>query len=323
MAKYRSSVVDQAERWLGLRSSNKSNAIILTIYNSYKPLPRGYKVKATDNWCATFASAVFIQAGCASIFPIECSCGKIIEKAKKMGIWNENDAYVPNLGDCMLYDWDDNGKGDNIGWPEHIGIVTYVNVESGYVVVTEGNYNKMVKKRTVNINGKFIRGYVTPKFDANYDFQAEEVVVEGKSISTVAHEVIAGAWGSGDLRKKKLEIAGYNYKQIQDEVNRILNTPSQKTKKAAETTKKVVTNVKPQKIDSAIAGTYKVSASSGLYLREGAGTNKKLMVKLPNGTPVVCKGTYSVYGGVKWYYITVIVNGVTYTGFSCSTYLRR
>ena len=40
-----------------------------------------------------------------------------IEKAQAMGIWQENDAYVPQIGDIIMYDWDDNGNGDNTGWP--------------------------------------------------------------------------------------------------------------------------------------------------------------------------------------------------------------
>ena len=321
MAKYREAVVAQAEKWLGLKATDKSNAIILSVYNSNKPLPRGYKVKHGDNWCATFASAVFIAVGYTDIFPVECSCGQLIEKAKKMGIWVENDAYVPKVGDCLLYDWDDNGKGDDSGWPEHIGIVTYVNKDSGYMVITEGNYSKSVKKRTVNINGRYIRGYVTPKFNGAYKASDDTVQVGGKTISTVAHEVIAGQWGSGDARRKKLAAAGYNYTDVQNEVNRILNTPSTNVSKAAVTKNAITTNVRPTSIDAAIAGNYRANAN--LYLREGAGTNKKAMVKMPIGTEVICNGYYTKYNGVRWYYITAIVNGIAYTGFSCSTYLRR
>ena len=32
-----------------------------------------------------------------------------------MGCWQENDAYVPSPGDAILYDWQDNGIGDNTG----------------------------------------------------------------------------------------------------------------------------------------------------------------------------------------------------------------
>ena len=43
-----------------------------------------------------------------------------------------------------------------------------------------------------------------------------------KSITTIAQEVIAGKWGSGDERKKRLQAAGYNYDAVQKEVNRLL-----------------------------------------------------------------------------------------------------
>lgn len=321
MVYYRSAVVDKANSWLGLKSTNKSNKIILDTYNKAGILPRGYIVKETDNWCATFASAVFIAIGYKDIFPIECSCGQMIKLAKSMGIWVENDAYVPEIGDCMLYDWDDTGKGDDTGWPDHIGIVTYVNKKSGYIEVTEGNYQKSVKKRTVNINGRYIRGYIAPKFDATYDFDVEEPELGERDINTIVHEVIIGKWGSGDLRRRKLAAAGYDYNQIQNEVNRILNTRSKATVKA-EYTRKVVSPVRPQGVDSAIVGNYETTAN--LHIREGAGTNKKTMKLMPKGTIVKCSGSYTLSNGQRWYYITTApINGVVYTGFSCSKYLVR
>lgn len=47
-----------------------------------------------------------------------------------------------------------------------------------------------------------------------------------KSVSQVAKEVIAGSWGNGDTRKRKLEAAGYNYNAVQAEVNRQLGVSS-------------------------------------------------------------------------------------------------
>lgn len=43
-----------------------------------------------------------------------------------------------------------------------------------------------------------------------------------KSTTEIAKEVIAGKWGNGDARRKKLEEAGYNYNTVQKEVNRLL-----------------------------------------------------------------------------------------------------
>ena len=49
-----------------------------------------------------------------------------------------------------------------------------------------------------------------------------------KSVSTIADEVIAGKWGNGDTRKKKLEAAGYNYSEVQAKVNEKLGVSTAK-----------------------------------------------------------------------------------------------
>ena len=41
-----------------------------------------------------------------------------------------------------------------------------------------------------------------------------------KSNEEIAKEVIAGKWGNGDERKKRLTAAGYNYDAIQDIINK-------------------------------------------------------------------------------------------------------
>ena len=43
-----------------------------------------------------------------------------------------------------------------------------------------------------------------------------------KSVAEVAKEVVSGKWGNGADRKKKLEAAGYNYSEVQKEVNKLL-----------------------------------------------------------------------------------------------------
>lgn len=43
-----------------------------------------------------------------------------------------------------------------------------------------------------------------------------------KTTTQVAKEVIAGKWGNGATRKKKLKKAGYDYKAVQKEVNKLL-----------------------------------------------------------------------------------------------------
>lgn len=170
MEKYASQVVKQAQAWLGRKEGSAKHREIIDLYNAQKPLPRGYKVKYYDAWCATFVSAVAIELGYTDIIPTECSCIKMIEKLKKLGAWVENENRTPNPGDIIFYDWQDNGKGDNVGSPDHVGIVE--KVSGGKITVIEGNFDGEdadgvdgVERRTLYVNGKFIRGYGVPKYD--------------------------------------------------------------------------------------------------------------------------------------------------------------
>lgn len=47
-----------------------------------------------------------------------------------------------------------------------------------------------------------------------------------KTNSEIAKEVIDGKWGNGEERKNKLKEAGYDYKSVQSEVNRMLSVSS-------------------------------------------------------------------------------------------------
>ena len=98
----RAKVVSIAEKYLGCKESNGSHRKIIDLYNSHKPLARGYPVKYTDAWCATFVSAVFIEAGLTEIAPTECGCGAMINLYKKIGRWEEKDDYVQSPGDVVM-----------------------------------------------------------------------------------------------------------------------------------------------------------------------------------------------------------------------------
>lgn len=161
-AELRQKVVDTAKAWLGCRESDGSHRKIIDLYNKHKPLARGYAVRYTDAWCATFVSAVAIKLGLTGIMPTECGCGEMIRLYAKIGRWMEQDNYVPEPGDIIMYDWDDTGKGDCTGEPEHVGIV--VSVSNGEIKVIEGNKNDAVAYRTLAVNGRHIRGYCLPDY---------------------------------------------------------------------------------------------------------------------------------------------------------------
>lgn len=319
----RQAVVDLAKSWVGKKESDGSHKSIIDIYNSYDgKLPRNTKMEYDWAWCACMWSALAIKLGYTAIMPIEISCYYLINEAKKMGCWVENDDYVPSPGDAVLYDWDDTGAGNNVGVPDHVGVVEYVS--DGYISVIEGNYSNSVKRRTISINGRYIRGFITPKYDNGVvEAPAQE---SGKSIDTIAHEVINGIWGNGEDRKNKLEAAGYNYSEVQSRVNEILNGSATSSSNSNQnpnrpTSKKVNASAKAQSFSKGVAGTYKTTAN--LYCRNDSGSNKKALCLIPKGTKVRCYGYYTTYKGTKWLYIQFSMDGVQYTGFSSSEYLKK
>lgn len=161
-------VVVTANAYFGAKESSEWHKEIINCYNSIKPLPVGYKVTMQDHWCAAFVSAMFWLSYHTSLdFPFECSCERMRLGASKRGIWVEEDNYMPKIGDVIMYDWQDTGRGDNNGYPDHVGIIdeTY---EHAFRVI-EGNIHDSVGHRYVSKDDKYIRGFITPNYSVLCD----------------------------------------------------------------------------------------------------------------------------------------------------------
>lgn len=172
MNKYASKVVEQAKAWLGLKESDGSFKIIIDTYNSQEKLPRGYKLRYDDEWCAGFASALAVKLGYTDIIPTECSCPQMIQKLKNMGAWDERDNRVPSPGELIFYNWEAAATGDDTGSSDHVGIVE--SAKNGIITVIEGNYSKSVKRRQIPVNYRYIRGYGVPKYDTEKKVTTKE-----------------------------------------------------------------------------------------------------------------------------------------------------
>lgn len=169
-AALRLELVQTAETYLGTREGDSNHQKILDIYNAHEPLAVGYVVQDTDDWCATFVSAVAISCGLTDIIPTECGCQRQIALFQALGTWEENDAAVPLPGDIIYYDWDSKGLGNCTGWADHVGIV--VGTKWPFVKVIEGNKDDSVSYRIILINNIHIRGYGQPDYAS---------LLEGKS----------------------------------------------------------------------------------------------------------------------------------------------
>jgi hypothetical protein len=213
----RQTVVDAINSWIGATKGSANHIDILNTYNGNKPLARGYAVKMWDDYCATTTSAAYIKAGIAAYTGTECGVEKYTEVAKNRGIWVENDAHKPKIGDACVYDWQDNGVGDCTGWADHIGIVTAVN--GNKFTVTEGNMSGgVVGTRVLEVNARYIRGFICPNFAALAS-KMDASIAPTKTTDELVSEVIMGKWGVGSERKRRLIQAGYDYETVQKAVN--------------------------------------------------------------------------------------------------------
>lgn len=160
----RKKVVAVLNGWVGGKVGSDIHKEILAIYNEYAKAHKMAQAYQSYPWCDITASAAWIKAGMAKYVPISMSCGDSIAKAKKMGIWQERDDYVPKFGDACIYDWSDSGKGDDTSGHDHIGIVTSAGEKT--FTVCEGNAGSpgQVKKIRRTVNQRYIRGFITPNY---------------------------------------------------------------------------------------------------------------------------------------------------------------
>ena len=168
----RQSVVATAKTWIGYNEADGSHRKIVDVYNSHRPLARGYALKYTDAWCAGFVSAVAIKLGLTDIMPTEVGVWNMIELYKKLGRWKESDSYTPKPGDIIMYAWGDNGVGDCTSGASHVGIV--VSCDGKIITVIEGNKSDAVGYREIAVNGRYIRGFGLPDY-ASKATEAEPV----------------------------------------------------------------------------------------------------------------------------------------------------
>lgn len=177
----RNRVVRTMQDWIGAEEGDETHKHILEVYNSQTNLPRNYKMKETDAWCAATVSAALVANHLDRFMKMECSCYEFVELAKKDGIWIESDNFIPNIGDAILWDWQDSGIGDNVGHPDHIGMIekVIVNENGTQFYSIEGNMSNKVSRRLVTANTKYIRGFICPKYkEAAAVFTREEMTTD-------------------------------------------------------------------------------------------------------------------------------------------------
>lgn len=225
MGKTAESVLNVMRGWLGFNESNGRFKEIIDLYNSVKPLPRGYAVKYSDEWCDTCVSAAAVKAGCEELIGRECGVENHIEIFKQKGIWIEDGTVTPKPGYVIAYNWDRSTQ-PNDGYADHIGYVE--SVSGSNITVIEGNKGEAVARRVIPVGWGYIRGYAAPKYDAATVTPVPSTAE--KCVEEVAKEVLEGKWGNGEERRSRLKAAGYDYAAVQAKVNQLAEgTSNQKS----------------------------------------------------------------------------------------------
>ena len=157
----RDRVLRAAANLVGVRGGTAAHHQLVNDYNSVKPLPVGYAVKTTDDWCDIFVTTVFQREGLSGLIGRECGVERHIQIFKRLGIWNEDGTTTPKAGDIITFNWDQNSQQNN-GFADHIGIVE--SVSNGIIHTIEGNSNNQVRRNTYRIGHGNIRGFATPRY---------------------------------------------------------------------------------------------------------------------------------------------------------------
>ncbi|MBR3293184.1 MAG: CHAP domain-containing protein [Oscillospiraceae bacterium] len=151
----RQELVRTAEALIGRKEADQSHREIIDVYNSIRPLPRGYRMRYEDPWCAAFVSAVGEMCGLGCAVLPECGCEAMLALYRKRGEYRGRD-YDAQPGDLIFYNWDGNGSVD------HVGIVAARSADA-YTVI-EGNLSDAVGSRRISRDWAMIAGFAVPDY---------------------------------------------------------------------------------------------------------------------------------------------------------------
>lgn len=182
-------ILNVLRSWIGYSEMDGRFKEILDIYNTHKPLARGYIIKPTDEWCDATVSAAAIKAGAVDLIGTEVSCEEHIKIFKEKGIWIEDGSIIPEPGYIIVFNWDENLQPNN-GRADHIGYVEQVN--NNAILCIEGNKGGKVDRRAIPLGWGFIRGFASPKYALEKtNIESEDKNMDGKEMLNKINEHLA------------------------------------------------------------------------------------------------------------------------------------
>lgn len=211
------------ESFVGMRENSQQFKQFVNGYNTIKPLPRGYRLKCSDEWCAAFLSYLSFKRGSLAALPAECSCVQMRKKLLENGateIKAKSDTDL-KAGDIVFYRF-------KKASPTHVGIIDSYPRVSGVKgrmwKVLEGNKNETVDFRYIHFNDKTVHSFIRPAWENVSRETIDPDIIELGEYVDVANDVIKGRYGNMPERKERVERAGYDYETVQHMVNQLMRT---------------------------------------------------------------------------------------------------
>ena len=271
-------LIKVAEAFYGCESGDAQQKMIVSLYNQISPLPRGYKLKDSDPWCAAFVSACAYVVGILDKVYPECGAQEMWNKYPASQRCQEHGKQAER-GDILFYDWNADGRID------HVGIVL-LRLEDALQVI-EGNFGGKCDIRFITDDAPEIYGIVKPNWEEASDKVAfvncdtlnlrdapsmeAEVVLEMSYGDMVEITSTTEGWSRVKyLRTDGSSVVGYcGSEYLSNEIPPL----------EGETT-------------------------TAVYLRKGAGTNYKIICVLPAKTKFYYSGDREMVGSSVWERIT-------------------
>ena len=219
-------LVKHAEKALSLKTKYMWGGILRTIEQQYDMLFKMYGNKAgtgytTQRWneLAQLKSKGYYGVDCVGLVKSYYWSGK---PDGGTGSPKYGAAGYPDVNANYMYH-QSKVKGKISTIPETPGLIVYSKTHP-HVGIYIGNGYTI--ESTLGSRGD---GVVKRKLDSFWEYWFQCPYIEytdlhanAKTVDEVAREVIAGKWGSGAERKKRLTDAGYDYYEVQAKVNEIL-----------------------------------------------------------------------------------------------------
>lgn len=199
------------------------------------------------DWCAYAISAIMKRCGFigkyqSDIFGFASDAAR--EDSGKLGTWFKKGAKTPQPGDYIMFRYSSFLNPIDKYSASHVGIVEAVNGNT--LTTLEGNVDgygdnwaatSSFKRKIRYLSSTDVYSFYRPNWKnettssgtaAGVNKGTASKPAAKKSVDVIAREVIAGKWGAGEERKKKLTAAGYNYSAVQQRVNELMKAQPKK-----------------------------------------------------------------------------------------------